>query len=330
MSTDTAETPRPQVLYLGPLGTYTHQVAHDNLGDNVTYASRDTIRDVCEAISPEFPFGVVPQENSTFGSVVDTYDWLRSTKAGADVFIRGEATLAVQHCLVGRKGLDKEKITRILSHEQALGQCRDYIFANFPNAILKKVSSTAAAAQALSEEDSADLQSAAICSAHCATFFDDLEVLQSSIQDKQDNFTRFFVLSHSLGATPPLLDTRPRLLRALVRIAMVVSQRSNSDEEESSVTEIPPPAPNFHSRPLLLIMSTLLTTFGIPITRVDRRPSLSDIPFEDVYFIELEELGPSLEIPPRPERINSWIKRVGAGVNRVKAVGCDATILGVW
>ncbi len=82
------------------------------------YRSSELYADVFNSISPEFPYGVVPQENSTFGSVVDTYDLLRSPKAGVDVFIRGEITLAVQHCLVTRKGLDRENIKRILSHEQ--------------------------------------------------------------------------------------------------------------------------------------------------------------------------------------------------------------------
>ena len=74
--------------------------------------------DVFESISPEFPYGVIPHENSTFGSVIDTYDCLRSTKAGSKVHIRGLIVLAIRHCLVGRKGLDRDKITRILSHDQ--------------------------------------------------------------------------------------------------------------------------------------------------------------------------------------------------------------------
>ena len=110
------------------------QVAHENLGDNVTYVQQKTIKgllphqrccitltiftEIVESISPESPFGVVPQENSTYGSVVDTYDSLRSPKAGTEVFVRGDITLAVQHCLVVRSGLEKAKIKRILSHEQ--------------------------------------------------------------------------------------------------------------------------------------------------------------------------------------------------------------------
>ncbi|KAI0094760.1 Prephenate dehydratase-domain-containing protein [Irpex rosettiformis] len=349
MATEEDQAALPQLLYLGPLGTYTHQVradnglnrvktshgklwtqvAYENLADNVTYVQRDTIREVFESISPEFPYGVIPQENSTYGSVIDTYDSLRSPRAGTEVFVRGDITLAVQHCLVGRNGLDRTNIKRILSHEQALGQCRDYLYTNFPEATLKKVSSTAVAAQSLTEDD-ADIESAAICSALCVKLFSGLEILQRSIQDKQDNFTRFFVLSHSLESMPPLLDTKFRLLRALVRISMPPAPSSGSHEADSGQQKVQCPAAYSHNRPLHLVMSTLLTTFGVPITRIDRRPSLSDVPFEDLYFVELEELGSPMESPPRAERLESWATKVNSGVKRVKAAGGEATILGVW
>ena len=37
---------------------------------------------------------------------------------GKDIFVRGEITLPVQHCLMARKGVAFEDIERIVSHEQ--------------------------------------------------------------------------------------------------------------------------------------------------------------------------------------------------------------------
>ncbi|KAI0348496.1 PDT-domain-containing protein [Trametopsis cervina] len=324
MDTAIEESHLPQLVCLGPLGTYTHQVAYENFGSSVSYVQCNTIRDVFEAVSQENPYGVVPQENSTFGSVIDTYDYLRSTRAGTEIYVRGAIILKIQHCLVGRKGLQKENIKRVISHEQALGQCRDYILANLPDAVLKKESSTAAAAQALSEEDPEDMQSAVICSALCVNLFPNLEIVESNIQDKQDNYTRFFVLSNSHEGPLPLLHSSLEPLRALIRVNLAADDSASSEDGQTS------PATYTHNRPLHMLTSTLLTTFGVPVTRIDRRPSLNDIPFEDMYFLELEELGVPVEVPDRSQRIQAWMKRVNAGVQRVKAAGSQATVLGVW
>lgn len=76
------------------------------------------ILDVFDTISPEVPFGLVPQENSIFGSVTETYDSLRLPEVGESKFVRGEVVVSVQHCLLVRHGVKTEDVTRILSHEQ--------------------------------------------------------------------------------------------------------------------------------------------------------------------------------------------------------------------
>lgn len=67
---------------------------------------------------------LVPQDNSIFGNVIETYDLLRSPEMGREKFISGEVTLGVQHCLLVRKGVKLEHIERIFSHEQASQYCR--------------------------------------------------------------------------------------------------------------------------------------------------------------------------------------------------------------
>lgn len=145
----------PNLVLLGPLGTYSHQVrrvlhvgskgacrfrnkvADNAFGNNVNYVERQTITGasqlttqqqdlllrqllagVFDAVSDEHPFAVIPQENTIYGSVIETYDCFRSPRAGTDVYVRGEVTLAVQHCLLGRKGVKPQNIRRIISHDQ--------------------------------------------------------------------------------------------------------------------------------------------------------------------------------------------------------------------
>ena len=70
------------------------------------------------AVSPEIPFGLLPQENSVFGTVTETYDLLRLPEVGTEKFIRGEIILSVRHSLLVRRGVKHEDIERVLSHEQ--------------------------------------------------------------------------------------------------------------------------------------------------------------------------------------------------------------------
>ena len=80
-------------------------------------------------------------------------------------------------------------------------------------------------------------------------------------------------------------------------------------------------------------MSTLLTTCGVPITRIDRRPSVGGAPFEDVYFVELEELGSPpdpAEPGDRAEDYSRWFNKVQKVVERARASDVEATVLGVW
>ncbi|KAH9982372.1 Prephenate dehydratase-domain-containing protein [Lactifluus volemus] len=160
----------PILAFLGPRGTYSHQAAYDRFAETVHYRARDTISDVFHSVGPTTQLALLPQENSIFGTVTETYDLLRSSAVGESKWIRG-ATLP--------------EIQRVLSHEQALGQCQKFIETHLPTAQLVSVASTAAAAEAVSTLPDA-ANSAAICSKICVQLFADLEILYDGIQDKHE------------------------------------------------------------------------------------------------------------------------------------------------
>lgn len=84
------------------------------------------ITDVFQALSSSSAeFGVVPQENTIFGSVVETYDSLRAT----DHFVVGELILRIEHCLLVKTGVQLEQIHTVLSHEQV---CRSSWLTKLP------------------------------------------------------------------------------------------------------------------------------------------------------------------------------------------------------
>ncbi|KAK7694819.1 hypothetical protein QCA50_002007 [Cerrena zonata] len=292
--------PSPKVAFLGPLGTYSHQCAVEHFGDNATYTNYPTLTKVFHAVGDEVDYALIPQENTIFGSVVETYDCLRLPELGENKFIRGEKTIGIQHCLVVRQGVELGDVKKIISHEQALGQCSKFLTENFPDAILEKRPSTAEAAQSLlTPEEGFEGERAAICSAVCATMFEELQLVRKVFKTRN-----------------------PRLRQALIRIGMTAE------------AEIPPENASYH-RPLHHVISTLFTSFGVPVTRIDRRPSLRPIPFDDVYFIEVEELGTPLEYrnptaSPSSVSEENWLRKVQESVRRVRSAGLDATLIGLW
>ena len=79
-------------------------------------------------------------------------------------------------------------------------------------------------------------------------------------------------------------------------------------------------------------MSTLLTTFGVPVVRIDRRPSCNPSPFEDMYFIELEDYGEPVESLANGYTMvdEAWVTRIRQGIETIASGGDDASLLGVW
>jgi len=293
----------PTIAYLGPEGTYTHQAAHDVCGSDVQYVAKGSIREVFGALDESVTLALVPLENSTYGSVVETYDTFRDPRMGSKVFVRSEHVLAIQHCLIALPGTRMEEITRIISHEQALGQCGEFIRTKLPKAKKVSVASTALAAKSLLEEfDGTHKTSAAICSAVCITVYPGLEILSRSIQDGPANQTRFLLLYTRRLDPLPLTKPLDLYLSALIRVQVGAPPSSQSNLDLSGI---------FQS---LVAGSTPVTTLcSLSIRHVDRRPSLGAIPFHDTLFIELAGGHDGRVVAP-----HQWHSAVTAGVDRVR------------
>lgn len=176
--------------YLGPAGTFTEQVAayiaQEHSCDLIEYPG---IPDVIYATHfGDIQWGVVPIENSVEGSVTVTLDMLVHD---VDVYIVQEVIIPIQQCLLVQPGCHKEDITLILSHPQALAQCRGYLYENFHGISQQNTLSTSEATRLVS----ADKRTyAAIGSKKAADRFG-LQVLDEDIQDHKGNSTRFIIIS---------------------------------------------------------------------------------------------------------------------------------------
>jgi chorismate mutase/prephenate dehydratase len=102
--------------------------------------------------------------------------------------IIGELLLPIRHALMSREG-DAAAIAVIYSHQQSLGQCRNYLAANFPHCRLEAAASnTAAAERAAAEPDAAAIASEAAAAPY------GLRMIARNIQDSAQNTTRFLVI----------------------------------------------------------------------------------------------------------------------------------------
>jgi chorismate mutase/prephenate dehydratase len=145
-----------------------------------------------KVFAEDVDYGLVPVENSTYGSVPITLDLLLEM----DLKVIGEFILRIKLNLIAMKEIALTKIQTILSHENPLGQCRKFIEENLPNAKVIETKSTSKAVELLPEYDNA----AAIGTELAAELYDRV-VISRGIEDNQNNYTRFFIIGNE--------DTQP-------------------------------------------------------------------------------------------------------------------------
>lgn len=180
-----------KIAYLGPPATFTHQAALRQFGLSAQLVAQKSIPAVFEEVCRgRAPYGVVPVENSTEGVVSHTLDmFIRS-----ELKINAEILLEIEHNLLSLTGR-MEDVRKVVSHPQALAQCRKWLEENLPETTLVDVGSTALAAQMAAEDEGV----AAIAGEVAATMYG-LKTVKQKIQDNPNNLTRFLVIGRNIPA----------------------------------------------------------------------------------------------------------------------------------
>ncbi|MWG34872.1 prephenate dehydratase [Halomarina oriensis] len=178
-----------KVITLGPAGTYSHRAARAVVGedgDDEAISFTESVTDiVASVVEGEADRGVVPIENSIEGSVTESLDALTDS----DVAVVLELVTPIRHALLAQSS----SFSRVVSHAQALAQCRSYLEANHPDVTQEAVASTARGVQIARDDPTA----AAIAHPDTASDTPDgaLRVLAEDIQDRTSNATRFVVVA---------------------------------------------------------------------------------------------------------------------------------------
>ncbi|ABO49321.1 Prephenate dehydratase [Desulforamulus reducens MI-1] len=139
-------------------------------------------------------YGILPVENSLAGTVIPVYDLMEKYK----FYIVRSIRLRINHTVQAKKGVTLGDIHEIVSHEQAIRQCSEFLKSH-PHIKVTLFSNTAAAAKYVADSDRTDL--AAISSEACAKLYN-LDVLSDQIQNRDNNYTRFICISKNMKIYP--------------------------------------------------------------------------------------------------------------------------------
>jgi chorismate mutase/prephenate dehydratase len=200
-----------RVAYQGVEGSYSHLAAqrrYAGRGGGTLLTGHDTFRGAADAVlAGAADLALLPIENTTAGSINETYDLLAST----GLHITGEVVAAIEHCLLALPGVSLEELHTVMSHPQALAQCASF-FALHPHLAPRQELDTAGAARRVASANDRTL--AAIASAAAARTYG-LAIVAQGIQSASGNATRFVEIAPRPAPLPEGVAAKTSLLLAL-------------------------------------------------------------------------------------------------------------------
>lgn len=239
----------PVVAFLGPAGTYSHTAAMQLFPAGADFLPAADIQDVFAFVEQgRAQWGVVPVENSSEGSVLPTLDsFLQSP-----LLISAETLLRISHCFIMAPGSKSDEIKRIASHQQSLGQCRQWLKAHYPHAELVPMSSNAEAARYAADNPG----TGAIAGRTAAELYG-LRIVYEAIEDVPDNTTRFF------------------------RIGLESTTRPSGRDKTTLIIKV-------HNEPGTLFRALEpFHRYGVSLTKLESRPSRKTA-WSYFFYVDLE------------------------------------------
>ena len=201
-------------------------------------------------------FGILPIENSIYGTVNEVYDLMRNY----NFYIVRSLKLQLNHTLLAKPGTDISGIKEIISHDQAIGQCSEYL-KSLNGVKVTRCENTALAAKQVAESSRTDI--AAISSRECAAIYG-LNVLKDDIQKSDHNYTRFICISKNMLIFPGANK---------ISIMLTISHKPGS----------------------LYRMISKFSALGVNLTKIESRP-IPGRDFEFIFYFDMEASVYSAEV----------------------------------
>ncbi len=300
---------RPRVAFAGEHGSFAEDAveAYFRHADPVPVP---VFRDVFQAVTvghvpgapgADLPAGVLPIENLVTGTVREVYDLLLEH----DLVIVGEVIVPVRLCLAALRGERLERIERVYSHAQALGQADAFLRSRTWD--LLTTYNTAGSGRLIAERK--ERGAAAVLSPRAAALFR-LKVLAQDIQDVAGNRTRFLVVSR-----PDSAD----------RVSAAASSDTAVVDEGGGRGRARPPGSDRRMR-LTLVMAVrnepgslhralgVIAAAGLNMSKIESRPS-RDAAWEYVFWIDLDA-------DTRAAATRMALAELGGVTTMVRVLGC--------
>ncbi|WDY51881.1 prephenate dehydratase [Vibrio fluvialis] len=246
--------PLARVAFLGSKGSYSHLATREYFSRKNTELIElncEQFKEVTRTVeSGHADYGVLPIENTSSGSINEVYDLLQHTT----LYIVGEITQPIEHCLVATKDIRLEDLKVLYSHPQPHQQCSEFL-SRLKGVKLETCASTADAMKKVKELNRTDV--AAIGNASSGKLYG-LQAIQGNIANQTENHTRFIVVARKPVEVSPQIPAKTTLI-------MSTSQEAGS------------------------LVSTLLVLqrYGINMTKLESRPIMGN-PWEEMFYVDLE------------------------------------------
>ena len=245
--------PLARVAFLGSKGSYSHLASREYFSRKNTELIElncEHFREVAHTVeSGHADYGVLPIENTSSGSINEVYDLLQHTT----LYIVGELTLPIEHCLVATTDIRLEQLKTLYSHPQPHQQCSEFL-SKLKGVKLESCASTADAMQKVQQMNRSDV--AAIGNASSGKIYG-LQPIQSNIANQTENHTRFIVVARK----PVEVSTQ---IPAKTTLIMSTSQEAGS----------------------LVETLLVLQRYGINMTKLESRPIMGN-PWEEMFYVDL-------------------------------------------
>jgi len=246
--------PIARVAFLGSRGSYSHLASREYFSRKNTELVElhcDHFKEVTKTVeSGHADFGILPIENTSSGSINEVYDLLQHTT----LYIVGEVTLPIEHCVLANSDIHLEEIKTLYSHPQPHQQCSEFL-SRLKDVTLESCASTADAMQKVKDLNSHD--AAAIGNASSGKLYG-LQSVKNNIANQTENHTRFILVARK----PVEVSTQ---IPAKTTLIMSTSQAAGS----------------------LVETLLVLQRYGINMTKLENRPIIGN-PWEEMFYVDLE------------------------------------------